>query len=649
MRHFVLGLGLMALLGAGCAQQIRHTHHPEGLTPEASDYLARKSRGNLPSFDLPIEVNDRVVNEMRRFLDSGTRDRFGRYLSRSGRYELRMKELLREEKVPEDLFYLAMIESGFSTFALSRARALGPWQFIRSTGRHYGLRQNWWIDERKDFEKSTRSAARYLKNLYQEFGDWYLAMAAYNAGEGRIRRAIREAGSDDFWTISAPGTRYLKRETQDYVPRVMAAAILAKMPNTFGFRHIQAEEPLLSDTVQVKGPMDLNVAARLVNASIGDLVLLNPELNQTATPPGEYTLRIPVGSRQQFDLAYAALPPEQRRVTVASHRVRRGETLSLIARKYHISVDHLMVANNLNSRQARHLRVGKSLTIPGRVGTTSSSVAFTSSRSVASDMANSGTVAANVVPTESVATTYRVRKGDTLARIAVRHGTSVTALKRHNNLRGNFLRVGQRLQIGEPVPAEAAGLQLASTRDIAYGKEKKDRERVDGVEYLIREEQKSSGVVLEDFAAQMASADQGSGTLIAEAEVIDKEGLAAAESPDIREETLPSGKFVLEEESPVITAETVAIPPKFSAPQSGSRRNGRSLQVASAKPEIHSVRHGENLWSIARKYPGISPNNLKEWNGLSGSQIRPGQKLSLIPAAPSLATPTPVSGSTEEF
>lgn len=643
MKHILLWIGAISLLGWGCAQQIQHTHHPKGLSPEAHDYLARKSRGNLPSFDIPIEVNDRVINEMRRFLDSGTRDRFGRYLSRSGRYEQRMKELLREEGVPQDLFYLAMIESGFSTFALSRARALGPWQFIRSTGKHYGLRQNWWLDERKDFEKSTRSAARYLKNLHQEFGDWYLAMAAYNAGEGRIRRAIREADSDDYWAISAPGTRHLKRETQDYVPRVLAAAILAKMPHTFGFRHIRAEEPLRFDTVRIKGPMDLSVAAGLVNGALGDLVLLNSELNQTATPPGDYTLRIPEGTKPQFDLAYAALPPEQRRVTVATHSVRRGENLSLIAKKYRVSVDHLMAANNLNPHQARRLRVGKSLTIPGRLGTTSSSVALASAGTV-----STGTVATRVVPTESVATTYRVRKGDTLSRIAVRHGMSLSALKRGNNLRGNFLRVGQRLEIGQSVLEEAAGLQFASTRDIAQRKEKKDRERLDGVEYLIREEEKSPGVVLEDLTSQMASSGRGSETAIAEA-VIDKEGLAAAENPDVREETLPLSRFVLEEETPVITAETVAIPPKFNSPQRGFRRTDRSVRVASAKPEIHAVRRGENLWSIARQYPGISPNNLKEWNGLSGNRIRPGQKLSLIPEASTLAIPAPVSESTEEF
>lgn len=604
MKRFGIGVGLFVFLGLGCAQQVRHTHHDQGLSPDTRQYLSKKVRGGLPSFDIPIEVNNRVIQEMRRLVEM--RERFGRYLARSGRYEIQMKKTLREEGLPEDLFYLAMIESGFSTFALSRASALGPWQFIRSTGRHFGLQQTGWLDERKDFEKSTRAAARYLKSLYKEFGDWYLAMAAYNAGEGRIRGAIRKAGTDDYWALTAPGTRYLKRETQDYVPRIIAAAILAKMPESFGFRNIPYEAPYRFDTVRVRGPLDLAVAAELVNVEVGDLVMLNPELNRTATPPGHYSLRIPEGSHEQFELAYADLPEEKRQVEVAAHRVARGDNIGKIAKRYHVSTGALISANNLNKHQSRYLKVGQKLVIPG-------------GKEFGSALSALGSVD---IPTNTV-TTYKVRKGDTLLRVASRFGTNTATLKRLNHIKGNTLRAGQKLKVRELASEEVSGMAFASASAVAQ-----KHEKVNGVEWLIRaDEDLNAPAALEDLQETVAAEL---------AEPIGQEVLSSTENPrseegqvialEEKETSVSEETFVLEDQPSVEEAiAAITIEPRFGVPQ---------VKEVALKPAIHSVRRGENLWTIARKYPGVSTRELKEWNRLSGNKIRTGQKLYLTAANP---------------
>jgi len=303
---------------------------------------------------LPVEYNDRVRRSIHRFC-GGEREIFRIWLARSRRYLGIIREVLRREGLPEDLAYLAMVESGFNPWAYSRARAVGIWQLMRSTAKRYGLRVDWWVDERRDPLSSSYAAARFLKDLYREFGDWRLAIAAYNCGPGRLRRAIRRAGTRDFWKLPLP------RETSEYVPKFMAALTISKFPEFFGFQEVTYEEPLRYEEVEVEGVMDLRVAARLVGRPYAELRALNPALRRGYIPPCKYRLRIPEGTAERFLGSYAQLSPQER-VEWFRHRVRRGDTLWELARAYRTSVRAIMEANRLSGST---IRPGQDLLIPG--------------------------------------------------------------------------------------------------------------------------------------------------------------------------------------------------------------------------------------------------------------------------------------------
>ena len=228
------------------------------------------------------------------------RERFAMWLSRSGKYVELMKEILKNKNVPEDIVFLSLIESGFNPYAYSVARAAGPWQFISATAKRYGLVIDWWRDERRDPVKSTAAAANYLSDLYGMFGSWNLAMAAYNAGEGRIMKALKRSKSDDYWPLL--NTRHIKSETKNYVPRFIAASNIASNPEEFGFMNIVYHQPLNYDEVKVNGPIDLEVAAKCADTTVETIKELNPELRRWCTPPGMpvYILRIPSGTKEIF-------------------------------------------------------------------------------------------------------------------------------------------------------------------------------------------------------------------------------------------------------------------------------------------------------------------------------------------------------------
>ena len=285
-----------------------------------------------------------------------------RSLARSGRYIDRMKEIFKEEGLPEDLVYLALIESGFNPYAFSRSGAVGIWQFMPYTGRHYGLEINWWIDERRDLDKSTRAAAAYLKNLYALFDDWYLAAAAYNAGEGKLGRAIKRYNTNDFWNLSQKS--YLKQETRNYVPRFLAILTIARNPEQYGFEDIEYEAPLDYEVVNVQYAMDLAVVADGCGKDLKYLKKLNPQLTRGCTPParpGGYSLKVPKGEGERFLAFCTKLKPSQR-LTFVRHKIKSGETLSHIASRYNVSIHSIMDSNNLSSRHK--IRAGKYVVVP---------------------------------------------------------------------------------------------------------------------------------------------------------------------------------------------------------------------------------------------------------------------------------------------
>lgn len=390
-------------------------------------------------FDIPITVNAEVEKWVRYFNGPG-RKYYARWLSRSTRYRPMMYRELEAAGLPRDLVYLSMIESGYNAHAYSHAAAAGLWQFIPSTAKLYKLRVDWWVDDRRDPEASLTAAITFLSELHRMFGSWELAWAAYNGGPGRIRRSIAKAGTKDFWKI-AEGP-YLHSETDNYVPKIMAAAIIGKHPERYGFTDIRYQDELVYETAKVDGSVSLEVLARAANTSVDQLKALNPALRRFATPPEGYHVRLPVGARDRVAAALKEIPVEKR-VTVARHTVSRGETLSLIAERYGVSVHDLSQANGL--KNVDRIYVGMSLVVP---------VAGAAPQRVAA----AATPQRRTDATPPKVTSHTVRRGDTLSGIASRHRVSVDDLRKWNGLSGTTILVGQTLKVhGSGAPASTSG------------------------------------------------------------------------------------------------------------------------------------------------------------------------------------------------
>jgi len=408
---------------------------PEDASPSA--FLERFStmsdyRGDTPVktsgealevvYNVPIVYNEKVKKSIIYF-QTVAREAFEKYLERSGKYIPLMVEILEQYNVPSDMVYLPLIESGFNCKAYSWARAMGPWQFIASTGRLYDLNRNWWYDERRDFVKATHSAARFLRDLYDRFGKWELALAAYNGGPGRVSKQIKRQNTDNFWDLK------LRKQTVDYVPFYMAATIIAKNPELYGF-YINYDDPLEYDVITLDRCLDIKTVAKACGASVDELRDLNPELLRDVTPPQtkNYKLRIPRGASDKFlaDLPKLKSPKE---TSWVKHKISRGETVSTIASRYGVSQYAILQANNLSSRSK--IYAGKSLIVPVPLdGNSSRSYSSPKTRMVTGD------------------NTYKVQKGDNLWDISRSFGTSPEELRKINYL-GNSSRiyVGQVLRL----------------------------------------------------------------------------------------------------------------------------------------------------------------------------------------------------------
>jgi membrane-bound lytic murein transglycosylase D len=313
-----------------------------------------------PEFDIPIVINGKVEQYIQYF-QTTIRDKFLTWLSRSEKYIPFMKNLLKEHGLPEDLVYMSLIESGFNPYAYSRAKAVGLWQFISMTGKRYGLRVNWWVDERRDPEKSTIAAAKYLKDLYDLFACWYLAAAGYNAGEYKIIKAMKRYQTEDFWKLT--NQRYLKRETKDYVPQMIAAALIAKDPEKYGFIDVEYQEPLRYEKVKVPELTDLCLIAKACETSLKEIKDLNPELRRGVTPPNEteYEIKIPFGKKDFFLKNFEALQPLEK-FQFKTHFVKKGEALKGIANHYRVDLEPLLEINHLNKTSS--ISKGMTLLIP---------------------------------------------------------------------------------------------------------------------------------------------------------------------------------------------------------------------------------------------------------------------------------------------
>jgi len=417
---------------------------------------------NRATFDFPIVINDQVEYFVDYF-QTKLRSRFSLWIGRSTRYMSMMKKILREHNLPEDLIYLAMIESGFSTKAYSRAHAVGPWQFIRETGARYGLQVNSWVDERKDPIKSTRAAAQYLSDLYNRFGSWYLAAAGYNAGEGKISRALAMYNAQNFWEITAENRRYIKEETKQYVPKMIAAALIAKEPEKYGFPKIHYQPPLAFDEVTVPGNVELKDVAAACGVDVDTIVDLNPELKRWLTPPGasSYTLRIPEGNKEKLMENFAQLIKPKPLVTYAEHRVKKGERLASIAKRYGVKAGVIAKANRIKT--GKRLNPGLVLLIPKKTGHQGSYSEielidpvnqFEKNSSVRASRSRQGKKLSLVAHKGDgkngrlFRIRYKIQKGDSLTSIAEKFDVAIPMIKKWNSAkRGPKIQQGNSLTL----------------------------------------------------------------------------------------------------------------------------------------------------------------------------------------------------------
>lgn len=721
------------------------SHAARGWRTKRNVQKAHPRVGQLPRSDIPLVVNERVVHWID-FWTGRARGSFGRYLKRSGRFMEMMRGTLREKGMPEDLVYIALIESGFRNDARSHAAAVGTWQFIRSTGKMYGLKIGEWIDERQNPELAVEAAANYFADLYEEFGDWYLAMAAYNGGPGRVKQAMRRYKSSDFWELTDDGRNVFRNETKNYVPKYIAATILAKNPERFGFKNIQYDAPLISEQVVVHGQTDLEIIAKA--AQVPEKVLRdhNPELRAESTPPGKYTVHLPAGRAYVASKNFKKVAGKHGGRTV-KYRVRSGDTLSHIASRYGVTVSKLKSANGLRSSRIGR---GKMLRIPGtrmagsKMEVVGSSVkiakrreaeasqrraaAPTTSTAVASSqfhrvqegervrhiakrygvntkdlrawngLSRFGGVApgqvlrlraphmqqplvvAKATPQDSDAliqqveqvrksksyedykkpTTYKVRRGDVLSVIARKHRVSVGELKKWNSLRGDRIRVGQRLRVSS-----------GSSRVASSTRKKERAAPKSATTYKVRRGDTLSVIARRHglATADLRAWNNVQGSAIRAGQVLSLRPQGAAQPATDAKYTVRSGDSLgviarrhgmtvrelqranqmgrstriragqtLKVASVVANKPAPQVAPAVDQPTTTpvSQESSAVAVVGPVKPSaaapskevLHTVRSGDTLWDISREYK-VSPQQIQQWNDMKSAKIKPGQSLTI--------------------
>ena len=410
-----------------------------GLTPAADAGTKAKAEAEVKNThsDLPLMMTDQVAGYIAYFSGHG-RGVFERAYARSGRYHDMIVSTFKQEGLPQDLIYLAQAESGFHPHAVSRVGARGIWQFMAARGSGYGLHHNMWVDDRQDPEKSTRAAARHLKDLYNQFGDWYLAMAAYNSGPGTVQAAVKRTGYADFWELYRRNV--LPKETRNYVPIILAVTIMAKNPSQYGLDEVAMEHPADSDTVTINYPVDLRLVAQCVGSTEEQLQDLNPSLLRLSTPrQGEFQLHLPAGTKDQYETAIAEIPANMR-LWWRYHSVQSGDTLASLARKYHTTAKSISEANHLDGSE---LEVDAKLVIPVTPGKHAESDTATYARHI---------------------TRYKVHRGDTVESVAENFGVSPQMLRRWNGIRGNSLSGRRIVALHVPITPSLHDHEVAASR-----------------------------------------------------------------------------------------------------------------------------------------------------------------------------------------
>ncbi len=503
----------------------------------------------LPESDFPLVLNPTVEKFLEAMSSPGEyRNRIAIGLGRAGSYLPMIREKMEAADLPVDLSYLPLIESAYSNRAYSRARAVGMWQFIASTGRHYDLDVGSLVDDRRDPVLATDAAIAYLDDLYGQFGDWYLALAAYNSGSGNVRRAIRRSGSKDFWVL----LRYLPRETRNYVPAFIASVIVAHDPEKYGFE-APRDEPWQFDSIEVPDALDLQVLASGTGIPIDDLRELNPAIRRDLTPASGTTMvRLPSGTRAKAEEVLASTPREEWAPRML-HTVRSGESLYSIARKYGSSVSAIRQANGLRGSL---IRPGQSLVVP-RFGSSASASAGVTRRAEADGA-------------------YVVQRNDTLSDIASGFSISITSLCNANGLdRRDIIRPGQRLVI-PGTSSTRSYTPATSTASVS--------ESASGSTYTVRK-----GDTLYDIANRFT---------VSVNSIKRANGLSS---------------------SRIYPGKVLRIP----NPVQGSKK-----QRSTSNATTYRVRKGDTLYDIAQRF-GVSISALRQANGLRNSRIYPGDVLQI--------------------
>ncbi|MGB2988587.1 MAG: LysM peptidoglycan-binding domain-containing protein, partial [Candidatus Zixiibacteriota bacterium] len=552
--------------------------------------------GEEVTYDMPIEWNERVENSIIYF-QTVARQACETYLKRSGRYKDLMQQILREKGLPEDLVWLCLVESGFNPKAYSYARASGPWQFIASTGSMYGLKRNWWYDERRDFVKSTYAACDYLTFLYDRFKSWPLALAAYNGGEGRVDRVIKKHKTNDFWKLE------LNRQTWKYVPLYMAATIIGKDPERYGFE-VEYDDPIRFDVVKVNQPVDLKKVAKSLGTPVAVLKALNPELRRGVTPPNYpgYKLRIPAGTKKVFAEKFKGYDAKTSGLFV-EHKVSKGQTLSHLSHRYGVPISAIMELNALTNRH--RLSIGQHLIIPAN-----KQVAVQSSSNIGSQKTET---------TASGTAAYTVKKGDTLGKLASEFNTTTGEIRRLNGLKNpNRIYPGQKLKVSS---ASSSSGGLFKEHLVKRG---------ENLSYL----SKKYGVTV---SAIMSANNLGSKHVL----MIGQRLLIPASS-EVTVQTYRVKKGdTLSDLATRFGTSTGEIKKVNGLTNPHRIRNGQKLKIPtrngnSGEDETNGrwityvVKKGDSLWKIARAF-GVLMEKLIRWNNLdSPSKLRVGDQVKVF-------------------
>lgn len=510
----------------------------------------------ISGYDFPVTIN-KQVNYYLELFQGKQRDMFARWLARSSRYVPAIEKELIKAGLPRDLAFLAMIESGYNPSAVSCAGAGGLWQFMPATGRQYKLAINSWVDERRQPEKATKAAIHYLSRLYQQFNDWHLAVAAYNTGEGKIERAIKAHGTADFWELAASEGIYM--ETKRYVPKLIAAIIIARNPEAYGFDSIDYQSAHSYEVVHVPANTDLAAVASTANTTVKHLRTLNNELLKNQTPPThkQYALRVPPGCKELVaaNIDNLRLRPTRSSIAYATHVVKKGETLQAISKRYQVSMTALLKSNKL---RVSSLKAGQRLQIP---------VAADTMHIAQKTKQPEKQVAGGKVQAKQ---SYRVQKGDTLDKIALKHGVSVAQLKKWNAIKdARSLQLGQQLVLHTkssttPVPA-ASPTRVALTSTVKENANKTS-------------------------ASAAAPARQKEPVVVA---------LKAT------------------------TAGKSEVARNTAQPQATGKQ---AVKKANAQKSWYVVKNGDSMWTIAKKF-SVSVDEIRQWNNLSSNTLKIGNRL----------------------